>query len=140
MLCQPRETQPSLLCKSDVAGGVTRQHSADAAQRWPAMGICVVFAQLSPRGTSPRAPRAFATLLSTVHVTSGVPVITERSRNSILFQVMRIEVSLPFCCQVTASPHQPCAGAFAASTSASSSSKAAGHSQGWGEFKQDSGS
>lgn len=101
MLSQPRETQHSLLCNSDVAGGVTRQHSAGAAQSWPAMGICVVLAQLSPQGTRSRAPRAFAALPSTVCVTSGVPVITERSCSSILCQVVRIEVSLPLHCQVT---------------------------------------
>lgn len=79
------------------------------AQHWrstkrSAMGICVAFAQLSPQGTRSRAPGAFATLLSTVCVTSGVPVITERSCSSMLFQVMRTEVSLPLRCQVTASP------------------------------------
>lgn len=118
---------------------VTRQHSSlsGAAHSCSAMDIYVVFTQLSSQAMRSRALSAFATLLSTVCVTSGVPVITGRSCSSILCQVMRTEVSFPLHSQVTASLHHPRTGAFTSSTRTLLSPKATGHSQGWGELKQE---
>lgn len=118
---------------------VTRQHSSlsGAAHSCSAMDIYVVFTQLSSQDMRSRALSAFATLLSTVCVTSGVPAITGRSCSSILCQAMRTEVSFPLHSQVTASLHHPRTGAFTSSTRTLLSSKAAGHSQGWVELKQE---